>query len=127
LEDMGKRVRNIPVLVDVEARLRMADQFGDDYRQVLTVAAPPIEQYAGPDVSPELAALANEEMAELVEAHDRFAGFAASLPVNNPDASVEEAKRAIDDLGATGVQLFTNVAGRALDNPEFLPIFELMA
>lgn len=127
LEDIGKRVRNIPVLVDVDARLRMAEQFGDDYRQVLTLAAPPIERFAGPDVSPALATLANDELAALVDRHDRFAGFAASLPVNNPDASVAEAKRAIDDLGATGVQLFTNVGGRALDHPEYLPIFELMA
>ncbi|MGH8945408.1 MAG: amidohydrolase family protein, partial [Acidimicrobiia bacterium] len=38
LEDIGKRVRNVPVLMDVDARLRMVEQFGDDYRQVLTVA-----------------------------------------------------------------------------------------
>lgn len=127
LPDMGKRVRNIPVLVDVDARLRMLDQFGDDYRQVLTLASPPIERMAGPAVSPELARVANDGLAELVADHDRFAGFVASLPLNHPDASVDEAKRAIDQLGATGVQLFTNVNGRALDQPELLPLFELMA
>lgn len=127
LEDLGKRVRNIPVLVDVDARLRMLEQFGDDYRQVLTLAAPPIERVGGPEVSPELAAVANDGMAALVAAHDRFLGFVASLPMNHPDASVAEAKRAIDQLGATGVQLFTNVNGRALDHPDFLPVFELMA
>jgi aminocarboxymuconate-semialdehyde decarboxylase len=127
LEDMGKRVRNIPVLVDVDARLRMLEQFGDDYRQVLTLASPPIERMAGPAVSPELATVANAGMAELVAKYDRFVGFVASLPMNNPDASLAEARRAIDELGATGIQLFTNVNGRALDNPEFLPLFELMA
>jgi uncharacterized protein len=126
LEDMGKRVRNIPVLVDVDARLRMLEQFGDDYRQVLTLASPPIERIAGPDVSPELATIANDGLAELVSEHDRFVGFVASLPLNNPDASMAEAKRAIDQLGATGVQLFTNVNGRALDQPELLPLFGLM-
>lgn len=127
LADIGKRVRNIPVLVDVDERLRVVEQFGDDYRQVLTLAAPPLERVAGPTVSPELAIIANDEMAALVARHDRFAGFVASLPMNNPDASVVEAKRAIDQLGATGVQMFTNVAGRALDNPEFLPVFAQMA
>jgi predicted TIM-barrel fold metal-dependent hydrolase len=126
LADIGKRVRNIPVLIDVEARLRMVEEFGDDYRQVLTVAAPPIELLGGPDITPELAMIANDEMAELVVRHDRFVGFVASLPMNNPDASVTEAKRAIDELGATGVQMFTNVNGRALDHPAFLPIFELL-
>src|SRR5918999_6303687 len=87
LEDMGKRVRNIPVLVDVDARLRMLEQFGDDYRQVLTLASPPIERMAGPDISPELATIANDGLAELVAEHDRFVGFVASLPLNNPDAS----------------------------------------
>lgn len=127
LADIGKRVRNIPVLVDVDERLRVVEQFGDDYRQVLTLAAPPLERVAGPGVTPELATIANDELATLVAQHDRFAGFVASLPMNNPDASVSEAKRAIDQLGATGVQMFTNVAGRALDNPEFLPVFEQMA
>jgi aminocarboxymuconate-semialdehyde decarboxylase len=127
LVDIGKRVRNIPVLVDVEERLRVVEQFGDDYRQVLTLAAPAIERVTGPDRSPELAVIANDELAALVARHDRFAGFVASLPMNNPDASVAEAKRAIDQLGATGVQMFTNVAGRALDHPEFWPIFEQMA
>lgn len=126
LEDMGKRVRNIPVLVDVDARLRMLDQFGDDYRQVLTLASPPIERLAGPELSPELAMVANDGMAALVAGHDRFVGFVASLPLNNPDACLVEAARAIDELGATGVQLFTNVNGRALDHPELLPLFELM-
>ena len=127
LKDLGKRVRNIPVLRDMDERLRMVEQFGDDYRQVLTVAAPALERIAGPDVTPELAVVANDELARLVEEHDRFVGFVASLPMNNPDASVAEAQRAIDDLGATGVQLFTNVAGSPLDRPEYLPVFELMA
>lgn len=127
LKDIGKRVRNVPVLVDMDARLRMVEQFGDDYRQVLTVASPPIEVFAGPDVAPGLATIANDEMAELVSNHDRFVGFVASMPMNNPDACVDEARRAIDELGATGVQMFTNVNGRALDAPQLLPIFELMA
>jgi predicted TIM-barrel fold metal-dependent hydrolase len=83
---------------------------------------------AGPDVTPELARLANDGMAEIVERHpDRFPAFVASLPMNNPDAALAEVDRAIDQLGATGVQVFTNVAGRPLDRPEFQPIFARMA
>src|SRR5439155_1162174 len=46
---------------------------------------------------------------------------------NNPDAAVREIDRAIDDLQATGVQIYTNVAGRPLDSPEYQPIFDRMA
>ena len=53
-------------------------------------------------------------MAELVERHpDRFPAFVASLPMNNPDAALRETDRAIGDLGATGVQIFSNVNGAA--------------
>jgi predicted TIM-barrel fold metal-dependent hydrolase len=49
------------------------------------------------------------------------------LPVNNPGAAVKEIERAVKNLGAAGVQIFTNVNGRPLDEPDFLPIFEKVA
>jgi aminocarboxymuconate-semialdehyde decarboxylase len=99
-----------------------------DYVQVLTLANPPIEVLAGPERSPELARLANDGMAEIVATHpDRFPGFVASLPMNAPDAALAEIDRALDQLGATGVQVYTNVAGRPLDAPEYAPIFARMA
>lgn len=124
---MGKRMRGIPVLVDLDLRLRIMDRY-EGYAQVLTLASPPIEIIAGPDLSPELARLANDSMAEIVDRHpDRFLGFVASLPMNNPDAAVAEIDRAIGQLRATGVQIFSNVNGRALDGPEFEPVFARMA
>lgn len=127
LKDIGKRVRNIPVLHDIPARLRMLEEFGDAYRQVISLAAPPVEAVAGPAHTPELAAVGNDEMARLVDGHDRFVGFVAGVPMNNPDATLAEATRAVDELGACGIQLYTNVNGRPLDDPEFLGLFELMA
>jgi predicted TIM-barrel fold metal-dependent hydrolase len=56
-----------------------------------------------------------------------FPAFVASLPLNNVPASLEEMERAIGKLGAKGIQIFTNVNGRPLDDPEFFPIFERMA
>src|SRR5437773_9192452 len=124
---MQKRMRAIPGLVDLEQRFRIMDRY-EGYAQVLTLASPPIEALAGPDATPELARLANDGMAELVAKHpDRFPGFVASLPMNNPDAALAEIDRALDRLGATGVQIYTNVAGRPLDLPEYRPIFARMA
>ncbi len=124
---LRKRMSGIPVLVDVELRLRIMDRY-EGYRQVLTLASPPIEVVAGPQDTPELARIANDEMAALVARHpDRFPAFVASLPMNNPDAALREIDRAIDTLGATGVQMFTNVRGAPLDGAAFAPLFARMA
>jgi aminocarboxymuconate-semialdehyde decarboxylase len=124
---LQKRMSGIPALTDLELRFRMMDRH-EGYVQVLTLANPPLEVVGGPQVSPDLARLANDEMAALVARHpDRFPAFVASLPMNNPDAALVEIDRAIDQLGATGVQVFTNVDGRPLDLPEHLAIFDRMA
>lgn len=121
-----KRWLNIPFLHDTDVRFRMLDEFGPDYRQILSLSAPPIESI-NPDrqITIDLARLANDSMADLVRAHpDRFPGFVASLPLNHPGESVAELERAVKQLGALGVQFFSNVNGLPLDEPRFLPLFE---
>lgn len=124
---MQKRFREVPVLTDLDLRFRIMDRF-EGYVQVLTLSSPPIEAMGTPRQTPDLARLANDGMAELVEKHpDRFPGFVASLPMNNLEAALSEVDRAINELGATGVQIFSNVNGRPLDEPEFQPLFARMA
>jgi len=124
---MQKRVREIPVMVDLELRFRIMDQF-PGYVQVLTLASPPLEAFGDSKTSPELARIANDGMAELVAKYpDRFVAFVASLPMNNMEACLQEADRTVKSLGARGVQIFSNVNGRPLDEPEFRPLFEKMA
>jgi uncharacterized protein len=118
----GPWLRADPVLFDLDARRRALEPF-DDYRQVLVLAAPPLEELGPPAVTRDLARLANDEMAALVRDHDRFVGFTASLPLNDPDAALEELDRAVRDLGARGFQLYSNVNGRPLDDPRFGPLF----
>lgn len=117
----------LDALHDADAHRRLLDGF-DDYQQIVSLANPPIEMLGSPDQTPALARLANDGLAERVRiAPDRFPGFIASLPMNNPDAAVTEANRAINELGACGVQMFTNVLGKPLSAPEFYPVFETMA
>jgi aminocarboxymuconate-semialdehyde decarboxylase len=124
---MAKRMSSIKLLHDVDARLRMMDQW-PGYQQVLTCSPPAIELLGGPNVTPELAQIANDGLAELCRRWpDKFPAFVASVPFNNVEASLEEIDRAITQLGARGIQMFTNVCGRPLDDPEFAPIFERMA
>jgi aminocarboxymuconate-semialdehyde decarboxylase len=47
--------------------------------------------------------------------------------MNDPKGLLAEANRAIKDLGAVGVQVFTNVLGQPLTKPETMPLFDLMA
>ena len=90
LADIGKRTRGVPVLWDMDARFRMMDQF-DDYAQVICLCSPPLEKLAGPDITPDLAGVANDGIAEYVAKYpDRFPAFIASLPMNNPDAALDE-------------------------------------
>jgi uncharacterized protein len=114
-------------LVDVDARRRLLDQFGD-LTQVICLANPPLELVAPPAQSPELARIANDAMAEVCRSHpDRFPAFIASLPMNNVEACLDETDRAITQLGARGIQVFTNVAGKPLSAPEYRPLFQKMA
>ncbi|MEA2993645.1 MAG: hypothetical protein QOD40_2565, partial [Alphaproteobacteria bacterium] len=55
-----------------------------------------------------------------------FAGYVASLPMNDPDAAVKEAERAFKG-GANGLQIHSNVNGAPLDEPRFLAVFEVAA
>jgi predicted TIM-barrel fold metal-dependent hydrolase len=122
-----KRTAAIRSLWDLDERLRVIAPF-DDYAQIVSLAAPPLEALGEPAESADLARLANEEMAELVRARpETFAGFVAGLPMNDVDAALEEIDRAVHQLGALGVQIYTHVNGVPLDDPRFEPVFACMA
>ena len=99
------------------------DEFGD-YRQIISLPNPPIEDIAKGDMGLKLARIANDSMAELCAKHaERFPAFVAAVCLTDIDASIAEARRAIKDLGARGIQVFTHIAGRPLDHPDFRPVF----
>ncbi|HEX4111559.1 MAG TPA: amidohydrolase family protein, partial [Stellaceae bacterium] len=125
-QDTIRRWTHIPVLYDLEARLRMMEQW-PDYQQILTLSMPAIEFVAPAEKSPALARLANDGMAEICGKYPKqFPGWVASVPMNNVKAAIAEIERAVEKMGARGIQIFTNVSGRPLDDPEFAPIFARM-
>jgi len=125
--NLGKRLRSITKLFDLDARFKEMDEFGD-YRQIISLPNPAIEDIAKSDVGLGLARIANDSMAELCRKYpDRFPAFAAALCLTDVEGSVAEAHRAVKDLGARGVLIYTNVAGEPLDQPKFEPIFATMA
>ncbi len=127
LGNIAARLRSVKKLFDLDERFREMDRFGD-YREIISLPNPPIEDLAAGEVGLNLARIGNDAMAELCARHPaRFPTFVAALSMTDVEGSVQEARRAVKELGAGGVQIFTNVAGRPLDEKGFEPIFATMA
>jgi len=123
----ARYAQTIPALMDLEARFRVMDDF-DEYIQVISVASPPAHSIAPPAVAVDLCRAANDELAELVLKHpNRFAAGIATLPMNDMDAALKEAQRAVKDLRLRAVELGSDINGQPLDEPQFMPLYELMA
>lgn len=115
-----------PGLTDLEVRFRIMDKF-EGLVQVLTIAGPNVESITEPNDTVELAKIANDEMAELIVKYpDRFVGALACLPMNDMEAALKEADRAINELRFRGVEIFTDINGKPVDSPEFMPLYEKM-
>jgi predicted TIM-barrel fold metal-dependent hydrolase len=114
-------------VVDLQMRLGLMDRY-PDVLQMLTVAKVPLEKYVGPKDAVELARIANDELAELlIKYPNKFFGAAACLPMNDIDAALEEADRALGKLKLQGVQIYSRIAGEPLDSPKYKPLFAKMA
>lgn len=122
------RSGRVPMMTNLDRRFEVMDMFGEDYCQVLSLAAPPLEAIATPEQALELSRIGTDAMADLCARYPRrFPGFIGTAPLSNPQACVDECRRAIEEKGAVGMQVYTNVKGKALDADEFAPFFEFMA
>jgi uncharacterized protein len=123
--DAGE-LRSRPIR-DIDVRLELMDRY-PDIMQVLTIANPPLEGFVSPADSPDLATLANDELAEILAKYpNRFVAAVGCMPMNNMDAALKEAERAITKLHFSGVHVCTRINGQPLDLPQFKPLYALMA
>ena len=114
-------------LTDHDERIRILNQY-EDLVQVLSVNLPPLEEVVQPKEAAELARIANDEMAEWVSKYPKkYITAIANLPLNNIDASMKEAERAIKQLKFKGIQIFTSIQGKPLGSEEFNPLYQMMA
>ena len=126
MKDMHRRSEAVPMMTDLEVRFKVMDRF-DEYQQILSLASPPPDAAGMRDRWRELSRIGSDGMAELCRKYpDRFPNFIASVPLRDPEGAVLEARRAVRELGACGVQIYSNVGGQALDAPEFRPFFREM-
>ncbi len=123
----GSKAASNRATFDVEMRLKLMDRY-PDVLQVLTIVGLSFETLVSPEESPELAKIANDELAELIIKHpDKFIGGVALLPINNIDAALLETDRAINQLGFKGVQVYARLNGEQLDDPKYKMLYKKMA
>jgi predicted TIM-barrel fold metal-dependent hydrolase len=118
---MGDWLRKVPPLyLDVDAKLASMDAAGIA-RTALSINDPGPEWF-GNDC-PAVARLANDFVADVVRRHPaRFFGLCV-LPLQDMKAALTELDRAVRESGLRGILLYTNLAGRFSDEPEFRPLF----
>jgi predicted TIM-barrel fold metal-dependent hydrolase len=118
---MGDWVRKVlPNHTDVDAKLQAMDAAG--IRLTALSINDPGPEWFGDD-GPAVARLANDFVAGVVTAHPkRFFGLCV-LPLQDVPASLTELDRCVDKLGMKGILLYTNLAGRFPDEPQFRPLF----
>jgi aminocarboxymuconate-semialdehyde decarboxylase len=113
----------VPGHRDIDYREQVLIEHGVD-SQVLTLTTPGTHVEA-PATAARFAALVNDAFAAIRDSKGgRFTAL-ATLPLNDPTASVRELDRACRQLHFPGAMLFSNVNGAGLNEPQFWPIYEL--
>lgn len=117
-------LRNAPRLFAVDERIEYLNRHGID-RQVLSLVGPNMWYGADPEECIEATRLANDEMRRIADEYpDRFVPI-GTVPFLTEEY-VEEARRCIEELDFHGIQIFSNINGRMLDDDAFEPFFETM-
>lgn len=113
----------VPGHRDINYREQVLIEHGVDTQVVsLTTPGTHVEQ---PATAVRFASMVNDAFAAVVQnKRGRFAAL-ATLPLNDPPASVRELERATRQLGLRGAMLFSNVNGVGLNDDRFLPLYEL--
>ena len=112
----------VPGHRDIDYREQVLIQQGVD-TQVITLTTPGTHVET-PQTAVRLASLVNDAFAEVVASKKgRFASL-ATLPLNDPAASVAEFERATSQLGFRGAMLFSNINSVALSDRRFWPLYE---
>jgi len=114
----------VPGHRDLDFRTRVLDDEGVDV-QVLSFTAPGtgIET---PERAVQLCRIVNDAFASDVGARPDCFTALGTLPMNAPDAAVEEAERALEELRLPGLMLFSNASGVPLSNDRFLPLWSYL-
>src|SRR5262245_26816176 len=107
---------------DLAYRQEVLEQHGVTI-QVVTLTTPGTHVET-PATAARLASMVNDEFKEAIDTRGHRFTALATLPLNDPAASLKEFRRATGDLGLRGAMLFSNINGVALSDQRFWPIYE---
>ena len=112
----------VPGHRDIAYREEVLAKAGID-KQILSFTTPGTH-IETPKRAAELARLVNDAYAKIISERGKHFTALATLPLNDPAASVAEFERATSQLGLRGAMLFSNVNGTALADERFWPLYE---
>jgi predicted TIM-barrel fold metal-dependent hydrolase len=107
---------------DIEYRQHVLEEAGIDL-QIITLTTPGTH-IESPARAVALAQMVNDRFADVVATRGKQFRALATLPLNDPAASVIELERAMGQLGFRGAMIFSNVNGMGLDEKCFWPLWE---
>jgi aminocarboxymuconate-semialdehyde decarboxylase len=114
-----------PATFDIKSRVEELDSLGIDV-QVLSHTCPGVGEVSESDAI-EWATKINDTLAGFCEEYSGRFYFLMTVPCQNVDKAIEEMERAKKLPGAKGVQVFSNVNGTLISDPQFHPILEKAA
>ncbi|MBE0598681.1 MAG: amidohydrolase [Desulfuromonadales bacterium] len=109
-----------PGMFDYDLRVRAMDEAGVDIA-IVSLTCPSV-YWGTAQTSAEAARIMNQDMAAAQSSYPGRIRWFCTLPWQHADLAVAELARACD-LGCVGVMVLGNIAGEALTDPKFQPIW----
>lgn len=126
VHDQGYVYPLFPEFHDPEAKLESMDRKGLDI-SVISPAPPMFYYWAEPELALSMARLVNDGVADMVAAHPARLRGMASVPMQHPDAAVEELERVVREYGFKAIEIGTSIEGAQISEDRFRPVLRRAA
>jgi len=114
-------------LSEPAARIEYMDAMGVDIQGLATFVSEYF-YWTPAKLGAELSRMQNDKLAAACADYpDRYSLFGATVPLQDVDMAIAEMDRAVDDLGAKGLQIGGTVDGHNLDEARFRPFWQAVA
>lgn len=115
-----------PGLTDLSKQVESMKELGIEFR-ILNPAPQSIMYDSSPEDSLRFCRAVNDLMAAEVAKYPGYFAGMANLPMQSVEMAVAELIRAVKDLGMKGAQIGSNVRGKDLDDPSFIPFWKTVS